>query len=126
MEKPRQHSEDYHRNVLELAKREVVAHGGDGHIQFVRPFTGEEFDTAIHFIDYVEIPPQASIGCHAHGDDEEVYFIVSGNGTMTVNDEQFAVTAGDLIVNRRGWTHGLVNTSDEALKVLVWETGYKG
>jgi mannose-6-phosphate isomerase-like protein (cupin superfamily) len=126
MEKPQQGNERFHRNVLKLAKHDVISHDGEGYIKFVRPFTEDDFDTDINFIDYVEIPPRASIGLHEHGDNEEIYFIVSGHGTMTVNEEQIAVSKGDLIVNRRGWTHGLANTSNEILKVLVWETGYSG
>jgi mannose-6-phosphate isomerase-like protein (cupin superfamily) len=126
MAKPRHQDDLFHRNVHELTKREVVAHCGDGTIRFVRPFAGADFDTDMHFIDYVEIPPQASIGRHTHGENEEIYFIVAGRGEMTVNNRQIAVSAGDLIVNRRGWSHGLINDCEDDLKVLVWEIGYSG
>ena len=40
---------------------------------------------------------------------------------MTANDESRAVKPGDVILNKPGWQHGLENSSDEPLKVLVFE-----
>lgn len=111
-------------NVFSAAKEWVVAHEGEGQIEFVRAFESKDFNTGLSFIDYVEIPPGSSIGIHRHGDNEEVYFIVEGSGIMTTNDEQYRVHGGDLIVNYRGWSHGLKNNMDMPLKVLVWEVSY--
>ena len=108
-------------NVLEAPKRWVTAHDGTGKISFVRPFSSEHFDTDLSFVDYVELPPGTSIGEHTHGENEEIYFIVEGRGTMRTNDEVYGVRAGDLIVNRRGWSHGLENDTPDPLRVLVWE-----
>ena len=112
------------KNVFQAPKEMVEAHHGQGKIAFIRPFDDPDFETHLSFVDYVEIPPGASIGVHTHGENEEIYFIVHGTGTMTTNADRFVVVAGDLIVNKRGWSHGLENTSNAALKVLVWETAY--
>ncbi len=117
--------EAFKKNVLKLAKQRVVAHGGDGEIDFVRPFAGDDFETHLSFIDYAVIPPGHSIGRHRHGDNEEVYFVVSGTGHMTTNGMEHRVEPGDLIVNRRNWEHGLYNDSEEALTILVWEVAYQ-
>lgn len=109
------------KNVLSEAKAPVTAHCGEGKIDFVRLFAAADFVTDLSFIDYVELPPGASIGTHEHGANEEVYFIVSGSGTMTTNEQRYRVATGDLIVNKPGWRHGLENDSASALTVLVWE-----
>ena len=72
--------EDFKKNVLKLAKQRVVAHGGKGKIDFVRPFVTSDFETNLSFIDFAVIPPGNSIGRHRHGDNEEIYFIVEGAG----------------------------------------------
>lgn len=113
------------KNVFTAAKEPVTAHHGVGKIAFVRPFSDEDFETNLSFVDYVEIPPGSSIGIHTHDENEEIYFIVEGSGTMHTNGEDFAVSGGDLVLNRRGWTHGLMNDSQAPLKVLVWETAYR-
>lgn len=113
------------KNVLALPKRRQQAHGGEGRLQFCRPFGHQDFESPQHFVDYVELPPGVSIGTHAHGDDEEIYFIVEGRGEMVQNGERFRVETGDLILNRAGWSHGLLNDGSEPLRVLVWEVGLR-
>lgn len=109
------------KNVLAAAKELRRAHQGAGRIRFTRPFQEGDFESSLSFVDYVEIPPGASIGVHRHGNNEEIYFIVEGRGVMTTNGESEAVSTGDLIVNRAGWSHGLRNESEGLLRVLVWE-----
>ena len=88
-----------------------------------RPLTGSDVAGPWHFVDYAVLPPGSSIGLHEHGDDEELYFILEGEGMMTVDEECRRVRKGDLILNRPGGTHGLKNDSDQALSILVVEVG---
>ena len=46
---------------------------------------------------------------------------ISKKYVLTVNGETSEVTAGDVIVNKPGWSHGLENNSDSPLKILVFE-----
>jgi mannose-6-phosphate isomerase-like protein (cupin superfamily) len=108
-------------NVLELEKDQVVAHNGAGKIRFCRPYNSEDFDSNLSFVDYVEVPANCSIGEHRHGNNEEVYFIVSGSGLMRVDGTEFEVKKGDLIPNEPGGTHSLSNHAVDPLCVLVWE-----
>ena len=109
------------RNYLETAYELEASHGGQGQVKNVRLFEAEDFDTKLRFIYYVEMEPGTSIGYHQHGDNEEAYVVMEGNGLMTVNDEARAVKTGDVILNKPGWSHGLENTSDRILKLLVFE-----
>jgi quercetin dioxygenase-like cupin family protein len=108
-------------NVYAAAKRAVVAHGGTGRVNVVRPFVESDFETDLMFIDYVEMPPGSSIGKHRHGDDEEVYFILESSGLMSIDGRVDRVSAGDLILNVRRGEHGLSNDGDATLKLLVWQ-----
>lgn len=108
-------------NVFDAEKQPVTAHHGQGTIDFVRPFSASDFQSPLNFIDYVEIPPGHSIGYHPHSNNEEIYFIVAGSGLMTVNSTSQHVRAGDIIVNKVDWSHGIENNSDGVLKILVWE-----
>lgn len=65
-----------------------------------------------------------NFGLHTHGlDDEELYVIVAGTGTMTVDDLQFEVGPGDVVINRPGGAHGLANTSRHNLRIVVIDNG---
>lgn len=79
-----------------------------------------DFETALQFLSQTTIPPGATIGYHTHGEDEEMYVILAGRAVMTVNGERREVRAGDALLNRRGWSHGLENPFDEPVTILVF------
>ncbi len=60
----------------------------------------------------------AAIGYHTQKEDE-VYYIVSGKGIMTLNDKPYEVYPGDAILTRIGSSHGLKNNSKEDLVVII-------
>ncbi len=66
------------------------------------------------------LPPNTSIGNHAHYNCEEYYYILSGSGTMILDGQEYAVTAGDCTGIFPGGSHGLVNTGKEELRILVF------
>lgn len=96
-------------------------HDGKGVLQHVGLFGAEEFKMPIRFINYTILPPGTSIGLHTHGNDEEMYIILEGNGEMEVDGERAPVAAGDIVVNRPFGTHGLFNTSAADIRILVME-----
>ena len=98
------------RNFLDAPGKIQAIHAGKGQGKNARVFDATDFDTPLKFINYVEIEPGSSIGVHRHGENEEVYVVLSGSGVMTVNDERQAVKTGDIILNKPGWQHGLENT----------------
>jgi mannose-6-phosphate isomerase-like protein (cupin superfamily) len=109
-------------NLAELALADVRAHGGEGQIRFARIADAAAFAGGCNFVDYAELPSGASIGRHRHRDDEEeLYLVLDGAGTMWRDGESFEVRAGDLVRNRPGGEHGLVNTGDGVLRLFVIE-----
>lgn len=109
-------------NLGELSLAEVRAHGGDGVIRFARVADAVAFAGGCNFIDYAELPPGASIGRHRHADDEEeLYLVLEGAGTMWLDGEEIAVRGGDLMRNRPGGEHGLRNTGTQLLRLFVIE-----
>ncbi|HKG23639.1 MAG TPA: cupin domain-containing protein [Blastocatellia bacterium] len=65
------------------------------------------------------LPPGCSVTPHHHERLEEVYYIVSGNGVMSVGDEQSEVGPGDAIYIPRGTRHTLANAGPEPVKLLL-------
>ncbi len=109
------------RNFLEAPGKVQSIHAGKGLGRNARVFEAADFDTALRFINYVEMEPGSSIGVHRHGDNEEVYVVLAGAGVMTVNHGRREVKTGDIILNKPGWEHGLENTSDQTLCLFVFE-----
>jgi len=65
------------------------------------------------------LPPGHSVTPHHHRQIEEVYYVVSGRGVMTVGREQHEVGPGDAIFIPRLHRHTLKNTGDEPMRLLL-------
>ena len=71
------------------------------------------------------IPPGASIGSHAHGNEEEIYFVMSGEGIADLDGEQQRVKKGDVLYNVPGGTHGLMNDQPEDLVIFAFAAEFE-
>ena len=101
--------------------RKVSAHGGSGMI-FTERVLGEASETACDFVDLTILPPGSDIGIHTHRpQEEEFYVVISGTGQMHLDGETFQVGSGDVIRNRAGGTHGLRNTGDQEVRLVVFQ-----
>jgi mannose-6-phosphate isomerase-like protein (cupin superfamily) len=109
-------------NLGDLSLAPTRAHQGDGAIRFRRVFDQRALAAGCNFVDYAVVPPGVSIGRHTHAlDEEELYLVLRGEGTMWRDGEEFPVRAGDLVRNRPGGTHGLRNTGAQDLCLFVIE-----
>ena len=78
----------------------------------------EQFKTKWGFVNHYLLPPGSSIGYHRHDAMEEIYYILSGTGRMTVDGATFDVRAGDAASVLLHGAHGLYNNSNSDLEVL--------
>lgn len=65
------------------------------------------------------LPAGAAVGRHFHRETEEIYYIVSGSGEMTVGSETAQVSAGDAVYIPVGNIHTLKNTGTEPMKLML-------
>jgi mannose-6-phosphate isomerase-like protein (cupin superfamily) len=65
------------------------------------------------------LPPGRAVTPHHHNQIEEIYYILSGHGRMTVGDEKREVGAGDAVYVPRGHRHSLENTGAEPIRLLL-------
>ncbi len=56
---------------------------------------------------------------HAHDGADKFYFVLAGRGSFVVGDEQQTAEAGTVVVAPAGVSHGVTNTGDERLSLLV-------
>lgn len=92
------------------------------------PHEGEGTSTAYPFFEGAEgfrvvfrkraLHPGASIGLHTN-DKDEVYYVLSGRGELTLEGKVSEVGPGDAILTRDGDSHGLRQLGDEDLVILV-------
>ncbi len=65
------------------------------------------------------LPPGCAVTPHHHREIEEIYYVVSGRGLMTVGEETREVAAGDAVYVPRGQRHSLENNSTEAIRLML-------
>ena len=56
---------------------------------------------------------------HAHADQDKMYFVIQGEGHFLLEGRELAMDAGALLVAPAGVPHGVRNTSDARLIVMV-------
>jgi len=64
------------------------------------------------------IPVDTKTLLHKHHKSEELYHITQGNGLMTLDEQQFEVSAGDTVCIPPGAEHCIENIGKEELKIL--------
>src|SRR2546421_865029 len=100
----------------EVAKDEPGPHNGGG------PSTGYLFFAKVPNLKFSfrkrVLHAGAAIGYHLQETDE-VYYMLSGNGKMTINGNEFPVKAGDAVLTRAGSSHGLVQTGKADLTIVI-------
>jgi mannose-6-phosphate isomerase-like protein (cupin superfamily) len=62
--------------------------------------------------------PGAGVGLHEQHEDE-VYYVLSGKGVMTVDDTKVDMTPGTAVLTRPGSSHSLKQIGSEDLVVLI-------
>lgn len=62
--------------------------------------------------------PGQSTPEHIHKDMDEVFYVVEGEGILTINGEEFTLKEKDIILSPRGEGHGFFNRSSSNLVVL--------
>ena len=102
-----------------LLKPVSKLYGGKGTVMYRRLLGPSVFLTPWAFIDEISIPSGASIGPVNEGDMSEAYFVISGEGTVTVNGETVNIKKGDGIPVDLGQTQTFAQTGAESLHLLV-------
>ena len=96
------------------AREEVIEgfNGGKGSIT-LRRLT----KNGVTFIK-AELAPHSSVGMHKHMADCEIIHIVSGKGKVICDGETEIVTAGTVTFCPVGYSHSLINDSDQKLEFI--------
>ena len=64
------------------------------------------------------LKPGSGIGLHVQKEDE-IYYVLSGTGTMTLDGKTVNVTPGTAVLTRTGSSHSLKQTGSEDLVIMI-------
>ena len=93
--------------------------GGKGPSQYRRALEPEIFQTNWAYVDHLLLAPAASEGRHRHAGVEEIYFVLSGEGEMQVENETAAIRKDDAVPIRLNEAHSIRNTGSHALEIMI-------
>jgi mannose-6-phosphate isomerase-like protein (cupin superfamily) len=100
----------------EVAKNEPGTHNGGGQT------VGYSFFAKVPKMPFVfrkrALKPGSGIGYHEQKEDE-VYYVLSGKGVMTLDDKPVDVGPGTAILTRPGSSHGLKQVGSDDLVIMI-------
>jgi quercetin dioxygenase-like cupin family protein len=100
----------------DIAKEDVGPHNGGGK-STAYPFFSKFKGGKMAFRKRI-LHPGSSIGYHLQ-QEQEIYYILNGNGELQMNGKTIPVTTGDAILTLPGSSHGLKPAGNEDLAVLI-------
>jgi mannose-6-phosphate isomerase-like protein (cupin superfamily) len=101
---PAEHTTGYHGGQGSFSRRTLLQNIPNSTFKYVRD---------------VIIPTGSFVGEHHHADDEEVFFIISGQGVMNVDGEEKLIGPGSAVLTLSGSTHSIRNDGPEELRFFV-------
>ena len=72
----------------------------------------------IMFMHSDDMPAGVSIGLHKHDSNEEIYYLVSGRGVLTYDNNEYEMKSGDISVCKIGHSHAFRAVDDCVLIVV--------
>jgi mannose-6-phosphate isomerase-like protein (cupin superfamily) len=66
----------------------------------------------------VILPPGQTSSAHSHQAEQEVWYVISGKGSVRIGADQATVRPDTVVVAPPGVSHQLVNDGDEDLKAI--------
>jgi quercetin dioxygenase-like cupin family protein len=71
----------------------------------------------------VDVPPGGGVPPHSHDTEEEGYFVLQGELTLTVGAQTRSLGAGDFGHVPPRTVHGYMNRAQEPVRFLAWTVG---
>lgn len=113
------------KTLIEIRKNKDIVplafdncHDGEGVLMCKDLLSGlESEDYSYMHSDYMAAG--VSIGKHEHVQNEEIYYLSSGRGTLYYDDKEFEMKTGDISLCKRGHSHGFLALDDCILIVVA-------
>jgi len=93
--------------------------GGAGVTEITHMFRKEDLPVLSRLFAVIALEPGASIGLHRHVGEDEVYYVIRGEGTLVDGGVRSCLSPGDAHLVKSGETHGIENAGNERLEFVA-------
>ena len=93
--------------------------GGNGFVHMTHIMEKEDLLGNCRLFAILKLDPGSSLGYHAHEGEEEVYYILKGQGVVNDNGAVRTVNPGDAVYTGNGGSHSIENQGSEPLEFVA-------
>jgi mannose-6-phosphate isomerase-like protein (cupin superfamily) len=93
--------------------------GGKGSVEILHIFRKEELKGKVRLFARLLLKKDCSIGYHPHDGEEEIFYILSGEGLVMEDGAVSRVGPGDAVLTGGGGGHSIENQGGEPLEILA-------
>jgi quercetin dioxygenase-like cupin family protein len=84
-------------------------------------FSRDDFEEKGYLLQVVTIPPNTRQRMHSHDVQTEVFYILEGEATITINDVDYFARPEDAFICSPGDVHNLWNKTDKDFRLVVFK-----